>query len=87
MSVSQPIQFAGNATVDGRSVQIDAGDLAACPAGSTGSERLQTQLHEPYASQHDGEYGFSIQACFNANGTRENLAADADRMIRGIQFG
>ena len=87
IAFSGPLQFAGNATVDGRSAQIDSGDLAACPAGSTGAERLQTQLEQPNASPPDGGYGFSIQICFNARGTSENLAAEADQMIRGIQFG
>lgn len=77
---------AANTTVDGRSVQIDSGDPAICPAGSTGSERLQTELHDPSSSPQNGKHGFSIQVCFNSTRTQENLAADADRVIRGIQF-
>lgn len=79
-------QFASNASVDGRSVQIEPGDLTTCPKGSTGSEHLRTQLRTPNASPPNAESAFSIQVCFNSTGTKENLAADADRVIRGIHF-
>lgn len=73
-----------NSTVGGRGVEVRTNHAADCPAGATGNETLRALVPFPGASPAIA--GFALEVCFNATGSKEDLAAQADTVVRGLRF-